>query len=194
MKVNNETIKNWGQEIASVFTDVENHGAKNILADKVYEIDCSQLDGKFIYQDIRDSDIFKPLFDELQKIEKNPCIYFFEIVSDISAQTIIDSISKLEGRTKPSIKKRYSQESKILYVGKVKKLVWGRLIMHFGLHTHKNKQEQSMAHGLQLRHWAKPLNLKLRLHIYEFEPEMADYIEILERKFAKSLQPIIGRH
>lgn len=192
MKINNEIIQKWGQEVASTFSNVANQGVKKI---SVYEIDCTQLEERFIYQDIRDKSIFSDMFGKLINIQNNPCVYFFEIVSDISPEAIVANLQILEGRTKPSIKKKHPQQSKVLYVGKVKSIFWGRLIMHMGFHTNKKREgQQSIAHGLQLRHWAKSMELKLKLHVYEFEPEMADYMEIIERLFAKQLNPIIGRH
>lgn len=194
MKINSKTIKDWANKIASDFSEATNAYSENDIL--INEIDCSKLDEIFIHQDIRYSEDFRDLFNQLEKIEEKPCVYFFEILSDISPKIIVESIEKSNGNgTKPAIKKIYSQESKILYVGKVKKTIWGRLIMHMGFHTNKNKPgSQSTAHGLQLQHWAKELNLKLKFHVYAFDPQLADYMEIFEREFAKKLQPIIGRH
>lgn len=192
--LSNEIMRNWLQNNASDFSRMaESYSEKNISH---YEIDCSQLDNIFIHQDIRQSEHFKKTFCELEKIEKNPCVYYFEIISDISSQTIVNSLVNSDGGgTKPAIKKKYPLESNILYVGKVKSVVWGRLIAHMGFHTHKiNPGIQSVAHGLQLRNWAKELNIHLRFHVHTFEPEFAEYMDLIERKLAKELNPIIGKH
>lgn len=192
--LSSEVMKKWLRESASDFSNMEeNYTEKNISH---YEIDCSQLDNKYIHQDIRQSEHFKKIFYELEKIEKKPCVYYFEIISDISSLTIVNSLINSDGEgTKPAIKKKYPQESNILYVGKVKSAVWGRLISHMGFHTNKTKPGiQSIAHGLQLRNWAKELNIHLNFHVHSFEPEMAEYMNIIERKLAKELNPIIGKH
>ena len=66
--------------------------------------------------------------------------------------------------------------------------------MHLGFHTQKMNGELSHVHGLQLFHWASKLSLDLKLHVFEFEPDMADVMEVIESKFASILNPIIGKH
>lgn len=189
MQFDNEKIKEFGQNIAQIFGKVAEIGAKSISE---YEINCSDLEEKYIYENIRDSIKYKDLFDKLKKIENSPCVYYFEILSDIKPDTIVKKINTTD-RNRPAIKDNYPKNSNILYVGKVKSLFWGRLIMHLGYHTHKNRT-LSYAHGLQLYHWAKELSLKLRVYVFEFEPEMADLVNVLEFHFAKELNPIIGKH
>lgn len=191
-KVNYKIVRNWMQEIISNFSKTLEFCAEGDII--VNEIDCSKLDEKFITQDIRDSAEFKELFKSLEAVEEKPCVYFFEIVSETTVESIIDNLKNFKGEgTVPAIKSNYPKESNILYVGKVKKLIWGRLIAHMGFHTTKNNPGyQSKAHGLQLRHWAK--NIKLRFYVYVFNPVVSDYMEIIERKFAKELNPIIGKH
>ena len=191
MKISNDNIKAWAEKSNAVFSNAANHGSKRI---STYVIDCAQLEDKFIHQNILDADNFSDMFSELKDIQNSPCVYFFEIASDVSPQIIVKNILKVEGKIKPSIKSRYPKDSNILYVGKVKSVLWGRIIMHLGFHTNKKSKELSMVHGLQLFHWATSLGLKLKLHVYEFEPEMADYMEVMERLFANELNPIIGRH
>ena len=187
-------MRNWLQKNASDFSRMaESYSEKNISQ---YEIDCSQLDNIFIHQDIRQSEHFKETFCKLERIGEKPCVYYFEIVSDISSQTIVNSLVNSTGEgTKPSIKKKYPLESNILYVGKVNNFIWGRLIAHMGFHTNKtNPRVQTIAHGLQLRHWAKELNIQLIFHVHFFEPEMAGYMYLIESQLAKELNPIIGKH
>lgn len=189
MQINNERIKVFGQEITQKFTNIAEVGAISISE---FEIDCADLEEKYIYEDIRNSVKYNLLFDKLQKIEHSPCVYYFEILSDITPDIIVEKINATD-RNKPAIKDNFPKNSNILYVGKVKNLFWGRLIMHLGYHTKKNGN-LSYAHGLQLCHWAKELSLKLKVCIFEFKPEMADQMNVLECLFAKELNPIIGKH
>ena len=189
MPMNNEKVKEFGKEIAQKFASVGERGAKSIFE---YEINCVDLEEKYLHEDIRYSEKYKDLFEKLQKTEHNPCVYYFEIVSDITPDIIVEKINKTD-RNKPAIKDNYPKDSKILYVGKVKGCFWGRLIMHMGYHTQKSGI-LSYAHGLQLHHWAKELSLKLKVHVFEFEPDMADLMKVFENQFAKELRPIIGKH
>lgn len=84
--------------------------------------------------------------------------------------------------------KHFDPESDCLYVGKVKKTIWGIIIQHLGYY--KVKQTQ----GLQLFHWAKGLNLILEIHMYEFEENIEELISIFEIELAKEKKPIIGKH
>ena len=84
--------------------------------------------------------------------------------------------------------KKSINDSRILYVGKVKRHFWGRLIQHLGYYKVNRTQ------GLQLYYWAKELNLNLKVTVIEFEPEMIDLMEVLESALAKKLKPILGKH
>lgn len=86
------------------------------------------------------------------------------------------------------MKKRYDEYSKCLYVGKVKKTVWGRVIQHLGFYKVAKTQ------GLQLFEWARDLDLKLKMHVYEFEEDMCDLVSIMELELARKKKPIIGKH
>ncbi|WP_286774991.1 MULTISPECIES: hypothetical protein [Sphingobacterium] len=188
--IESNTIKSWGNDIANSFQIVANNGYKSV---QQFEIDSNDLEEKFVYEDIRDSDKFRKMFSELQQIENSPCVYVFEVVSNETSIDIIHKIQLMEGKTRPAIKKTFPLDSRILYVGKVKKCAWGRIIMHLGYHTHKSGK-LSNSHGLQLHHWATEMGLKLRIHVYEFNEDLADYMEVIEKKFANSLSPIIGKH
>lgn len=86
------------------------------------------------------------------------------------------------------MKKNINLNSKTLYVGKVKGSFWGRLITHLGFYKVNATQ------GLQLYYWAKHLSLDLKVHIMEFDNNMADTMPIIEYAFAKQLKPLAGRH
>lgn len=166
-----------------------------------YEINCSDLNERFITEDIRCSTEYEKMFLDLKEIESNPCIYYFEILSDIEPETIVKSIKNINDLTEkqrkiiPAIKSNYPRSSNVLYIGKVNSCFWGRLITHLGFHTHKNGGNTPAAsgnHGLQLYLWAG--DLSLRLKVIEFEPEMKDLMPVLEKELARRLSPIIGKH
>lgn len=139
------------------------------------------------------------MFKKLVEIEKNPCIYSFELQTNVSSEIIVEKIIEFgqnSHKTIPAIKAHYPKDSNFLYVGKVNACIWGRLITHLGFHTLKNGGDpiSSSNHGLQLYYWAKSLSLSVKFKVIAFEPEMTDLMEILERKLAKELNPIIGKH
>lgn len=171
-------------------------GPKNI---QEFKIDCSKLSDRFFREDIRDSIEFKDIFKKLTPIQENPCIYIFEIESEISTDIIIDKLKDFGSQTEkiiPKLKTKIPENSKILYLGKVNNFIWGRLITHLGFHTHKNKgnPKASINHGLQLFFWAKDISLQVKYTVIEFDPNMKDILPILEKKLADKLNPIIGKH
>lgn len=173
------TIKHLEQVRAS--------GLKNELS---FIIKCSDLEDSN-YVDIRESIKFKPIFDKL--IAANgPTLYWFEIVSDTETKNILDALNKYKTTEKakatPALKKNIDYNSRILYVGKVKRAFWGRLIQHLGFFKVNATQ------GLQLFYWAKDLSLDLKVNVLEFDNNMADILPIIEYAFAKRLQPLIGKH
>ena len=180
----NELIKTQAIKLSSACISV----AKNGIIVKEYQINGSDLDEKYLKEDIRDAEKFKKMFAELATIENKPCVYYFEVLSDISANEIVDKF-KSSTKNTPALNSIVSQ-SKILYVGKVNAYVWGRLIMHLGFHT--NKTTESNVHGLHLADWAKNLNVKFV--VLEFEEDMRNLMEVMEKFLAKELQPIIGKH
>lgn len=179
-------IKNSAREMSAVLGNLSNNGAKRIEEFTIY---CSQLDD-YNLDDITLSGKYKSLFEELKRLD-GPCLYYFEIFSNNSSEEIVDAISNYRNcknaRPTPAIKSNYNR-SKILYVGKVKRLMWGRLIQHLGFH--KAVQNQ----GLQLFYWAKIISLELKLVVIEFRPEMENLMEIMEFQLAQELKPIIGKH
>lgn len=155
-----------------------------------FEIDCESLKD-YNNIDIRDSLEFKSIFEKLKDLD-GPVLYWFEILSDIDNDIIREKLKEYSetnnSKATPAMKKSFDINSKCLYVGKVKRSVWGRMIQHLGFY------KVSRTQGLQLFHWSKGLNLKLKVHLYEFEPEMADLISIFEIELAKQNKPIVGKH
>ncbi|MDM1521517.1 hypothetical protein [Myroides odoratimimus] len=164
-----------------------------------FKIDCTKLDERFFVEDIRDSLEFKELFQQLKKIENNPCLYVFTVENEISTNQLIESLKNFRDQTEkvtPSLKNKIPQNSKTLYVGKSNRLVWGRLITHLGFHTYKNNGDPkaSINHGLQLYFWAKELLLQITYTVIEFDHSMKDILPLLEKQLAAELNPIIGKH
>lgn len=178
------------QEIAQIeitaMLRVSQQGCKKVLT---FQIDCSDLkDYNFI--DIRKSSEFEALFEDLAKLT-GPVLYIVDVISDTQSQDILESIAAysktLNSKAIPAINES-NQNSKTLYVGKVTKNFWGRVIQHLGFY------KVSKTQGLQLYHWAKPLKLKLLFTAIQFENDTSAIISVYERKLADRLKPILGKH
>lgn len=180
------TIKEISRNAVIPLQNVSKNGVKRT---KEFHINCSELED-YNYVDITNSEKHKKMFTELNEFT-GPCLYYFEITSENLTSDIIQKIKKYadteNSKSIPAIK-RTIVESKILYVGKVKRVFWGRLIQHLGYYKVNRTQ------GLQLYYWAKELNLNLKLTVFEFEPEMINLMEVLENDLAKHLNPILGKH
>ncbi|MFL9844489.1 hypothetical protein [Flavobacterium rhizosphaerae] len=179
-------IKNTSKKSVILLNNLIENGIKNIGE---FYIDCSTLED-YNFVDIRYSDKFKDLFTKLMKFE-GPCLYYFTITSGHLPQEIITEIQKYAtteaSKSIPAIKSKVPN-SNILYVGKVKRGMWGRLIQHLGFYKVKGTQ------GLQLYYWTQELKLSVKLTVLEFEPEMIDLISFFENELAKELNPILGKH
>ncbi|MBF4515466.1 hypothetical protein IRZ71_03895 [Flavobacterium sp. ANB] len=180
------TIKEISKNAVTPLLNVSKNGAKRI---KEFYIDCSTLED-YNYNDIRESEKHKLLYKELKEMD-GPCLYFFEIISNNLSSEIINKIREYSisenAKSIPAIKKNIP-ESKILYVGKVKRHFWGRLVQHLGFYKVNRTQ------GLQLFYWSKELHLNIKVTVFEFEPEMINLMEVLENELAKKLKPILGKH
>ncbi len=161
-----------------------------IIREHFEVIDCDTL-GDFMHTDVRKSSEFKSLFDTLKSM-KGPVLYWFEILSENTHAQVRGKLTEYknmsDARANSAMRNYTVPDSKYLYVGKVKKGICGRIVTHLGY----NKSHKTS--GLQLYHWSKNMNLKLRLHTIEFIPEMADLISVVELKLAQNLHPIIGKH
>lgn len=181
-----ESIKSICRNASASLQYVAENGIKNY---KEFDIKCSELED-FNHMDIRDSENYKNLFDDLKSID-GPVVYYFEIMSDNISTDIVNRIRQYSAsensKAIPAIKSKIP-ESKILYVGKVKKGFWGRLIQHLGFYKVNGTQ------GLQLYYWAKELDLDIKVRIFEFEPQMAEFMSIIENGLARELNPMLGKH
>lgn len=116
--------------------------------------------------------------------KNKPCIYFFEIIKGDTEQ-IIKAYKQLKKQNKSALKKEINYKTTCLYVGKSNKTMLHRLKVHLG---YKNTTEN----GLQILHWAKTLELELKLHVYSFPKEVAFLLPLYEAKFNKTYKPLIG--
>ncbi len=158
-------------------------------------IDNTYFDSKYIEKE----DITNSTNDFIKlKDNKNPTLYWYELESSKNNIAIRKDFENYREETKrhnanyrntSSFKKSICQESNVLYVGKVEKGFWGRLVTHLGY----NKSVKTA--GMQLFHWYDPnVHGNIKLNYIEFSPEMKHLIIILEKKLAKELKPLIGRY
>ncbi len=183
LEIINQSVGN----IADAVDNIKKNGIKNSFS---FKISCSNLND-YTEQDIRKSVEFEEIFRRLLELN-GPVVYWFEIKSNIKNIDIRERLLKYKenknSKSTPAMKKNFSETSNCLYVGKVKKGAWGRMIQHLGYYKVQRTQ------GLQLFHWAKDLDLELEVHLYEFEKEMEDLVSVIEIDLAKKLKPITGKH
>jgi hypothetical protein len=183
----NELIKEIAKNSINSLQFISDNGPNFSIE---FIIECTKLKDKYTHEPIQKSPDFEDIFSKLSTV-KGPCVYVFEIVSEHKPNQLIEKIkeySKTEGaKTTPAIKKIFPSESNILYVGKVTKNMWGRLIHHLGYYE-KDTQ------GLQLNYWTKNLPLILKLKVFKFDDSMHNLISIIEIEMAKKLNPIFGKH
>ena len=185
----NENLKAFTEQAIKSLEYVKTGGAKEYPP---FEINCSELeDYNSLGINVLEHPRTKPFYDSLKKIE-GPVVYWFKIVSGTDRGKIVSALSKYEGinghRVIPKIRKSFSVKSDCLYVGKVKRNFYGRVMQHLGYYSTPATQ------GLQLYYWAKDLHLEIRLHAIEFERDMEDMMPAIEQYFANTLKPLVGKH
>ncbi len=121
-----------------------------------------------------------------------PALYYFKITSNHLNTEIVDTFKYFKDHSKikrasSALKKYPPTKTTVLYVGKVKKDILGRMKVHLGYYHNNNTS------GLQLACWAPTINLKLKLHIFIFDKDMEPFISSLELPFSRSLSPMIGK-
>ncbi|MEQ3656510.1 MAG: hypothetical protein ABNH00_11655 [Dokdonia sp.] len=152
---------------------------------------CVDLDELHLIEDIRNSKQFGQLFNKLNSM-KGPVLYWFKTDSESLTSEIYNSIKQYKDtkgtRVVPALRKDCPQPSEYVYVGKVKRYFWGRIVQHLGYANDPRTQ------GLQLFHWSKPIDLKVHLYAIEFQKDMADLVGVLESLMAREFKPIVGSH
>ena len=152
-------------------------------------------------------ELYKDLFSYLEVNKKYPFIYWFEIKNDIDCIQIRTMVDEYAFKLREEISKGVHKDnrnfysvpaitkhikdinSKVLYVGKVKKNLRGRLVPHLGYH-HKSLSMQ----GLQLARWANEVSLELEFHDIQLPIELEGLASLLEFELAGELKPILGKH
>ena len=158
------------------------------------EIDCNKLNFDFHNNNILDDSYFKHRFEEIIKHQDNPAIYWFEFDTKKNSSEKILSIfetfkKKHPERNTPAIYKYLKDpNTSVLYLGKSKNILWGRLIQHLGFHSNPASQ------GLLLSEWANDIDLKLVFKFIVFNKEMVDLISFYEFKLSQIINPLIGKH
>lgn len=181
-----ETLQKYSEELIDALNQVKIGGPKNYIT---YIFDCSFF-RNYTLENIRLSNEHLKYHEILRPIN-GPCIYWFEIMGNTNPEKIREEISRYREKnikSVPAMRKNFDINSKALYVGKVKKSFWNRIIQHLGYYINDRTQ------GLQLYHWAEDCNLTLKLHVYEFENEMSNLMGPFEYKLARELRPILGKH
>ncbi|ANO47958.1 hypothetical protein B0A78_10245 [Flavobacterium columnare NBRC 100251 = ATCC 23463] len=138
-------------------------------------------------------------FQELLKINQ-PVLYWFEFdKNSVSKETLRNKYVAYREPMKYDFKNKnyrntaaYKTDIKesdfTLYVGKVKKGFWGRLVTHLG----HNKAKGTA--GMQLFHWFNPKEYgDITLYYLTLDTAMENLISVLEIEMALRKKPIIGR-
>lgn len=172
----------------------------------INDIDCSMLDAPLMNEAATDvHDYANPPFNgesyvsqtvfwnKIPPFDPRPALYIFELEDGVEMAPVFDAIRNFraiqDSRRTPShfIGPR---SSTVLYVGKTKNDIGGRISVHLGY------GEKPIHHGLQLLHWAKDVRpaIKLKVTLILFKEGFdLDLLHLLEKKFHKSLKPRIGR-
>lgn len=148
---------------------------------------------------LKDDDVTQLTEDfRVLKTKKNPILYWFELSTSKNNIEIRNKYQEYRESTKngtlnyrntSSYKTKPNYNTKTLYVGKVEKAFWGRLVTHLGYNVSKKTA------GMQLYHWYNYAEYgTIKLNYIEFNTDMKHLIVILEKKLAKQLQPLIGRY
>jgi hypothetical protein len=193
-RTEDKKMKNKIIEISDEFVNSINEFKKqneNLII-KTFDIDCTELNYNSKDVHICDSRYFKKNFDELKTFEKYPTVYWFEFDTTFHSPEDLFHIFKnhkenISKRNLPAIYKN-SRNTNILYLGKSKSCLWGRLLLHLGFHDDKHSQ------GLVLNEWSTNLNLKLTFNYCVFNENMSDLITLYELKLAQQTKPLIGKH
>lgn len=174
---------------------------------KSFRIQCKDLPVPNQEGNIYTHNLFKNLFDELETTKREPYVYWFEVKEGPVCNEIRNCMSiynielknELNNKLQHIDRRFYSipamtkgikdLNSRILYVGKVKGDLKGRLVPHLGYY-HRSPNTQ----GLQLARWATDKNLTLEFHYIKLPKELRELTSYLEFKLANEFRPILGRH
>lgn len=154
-----------------------------------YELDCTLLND-FGIKPIQCEKTLKFIKD-IEEHNHLPAVYWFEITSGHDSKEIYNSVVELKKtshRNMPAFKKHLKNYSSVLYVGKVKNNLAGRMLLHLGYNITASVQ------GLQLCHWPNKDGLKLKLNVIYLPQDLDMIAGVFEVQIAKELNPILGKH
>lgn len=188
-----ENLKKSRDFFLNALTELKNAELENVLT---IEVDCEKL-AKFndgCHGTEESSKVFRLLHNN--GLNEHPAVYWFDIISDHSAEEIRSHYTifkdRIENRTIPAVYKNSVASSKVLYVGKGKGNISGRMFLHFGY-----EEKKMHLQGLQLCHWDFSgilKGLRLKLNIVYFNKDFKEIVPFFERNLAKEINPILGKH
>ncbi|SHK63462.1 hypothetical protein SAMN04488007_3460 [Maribacter aquivivus] len=143
-------------------------------------------------------------FKGLDNIKHNS-LYYFELKDIKTAHKLKEKLdnyrksidkSSNEYRVVPTMNQYDNAQSKVFYLGVRQGApnksglthIVGRINQHLGYYKNGSTQ------GLQLYHYTKGLDFEITLKVYEFQNLNSDYLNVIEKKMAKILNPLCGRH
>ncbi|SEA15791.1 hypothetical protein SAMN05660909_01002 [Chitinophaga terrae (ex Kim and Jung 2007)] len=185
-----EQTMNFLKEVSAgtvkILNDFSEKGRKG---DFTFEFDCATSDN-YLETNILHFGQFVEMFNKLKTIT-GPVIYWIEVISDNEIKEILNAAETFKitnRRHVPAIRKKVSYHSRILYVGKVEKDIFVRVMTHMGFHrSHKTQ-------GLQMYHWGKQIGLRVRFNLMQLHGGCESILPVLEKALAQKMQPIIGKH
>lgn len=180
-----ETVRKKCGQVAEPLAHVASCGAEDVRA---FVFDINELPD-FPTKHVRIHPKHKAVFDKLATI-KRPVLYVFDIISATSPKVVRATAELYRGgeRTMPAFRSNVEVATQCLYVGKVKSQFQARIVQHLGFGSTPKTQ------ALQLCHWARGLDLQLRLTAFEFRTDMADLLPLVEKAVASALKPLLGKH
>ncbi|MFZ2782971.1 MAG: hypothetical protein WAZ36_01130 [Sediminibacterium sp.] len=123
-----------------------------------------------------------------------PVVYWLSIadceILNEQLLEVFDTYRQSKHRSVPPLSTHAKQSgSRILYVGSCKST---RIRDRFFWHTGYYKEGRTQ--GLQLCHWAIPLNLPMQLQYIRLDPALTDLTTVYEKELARHLKPLLGEH
>lgn len=177
------TLKQYHRTIeAAIAQGYKSSGAVNWVIDELKD---------YLTENITKSKLYGMTLQQLKEVA-GPTIYWVEIKTELSTEEILEAFKKYrfsrDARNTPTCKWRTNCSGNILYVGKVQRDFWGRVIQHLGFSSSPQTQ------GLQLFHWIKGYSAEVTFHYREFIDGLEPLIGAVEYNVAKEMNPILGTH
>jgi hypothetical protein len=185
-----EVLHDYNKWLATVIRQLDEH---TFTKEKTFSFNTSRL-REFVGKETARECIVWTTFWELFSGFTDPVLYYFQILSGPGnkkiQQAIIDYKDSKPTRSVSAVKSNFSTwDTSTLYVGCCSTIkISDRVHQHLGYYTQEKTQ------GLQLCHWAKPLAIELQLHVIMLPADARPLATLFEKKLAKELRPLIGKH